>query len=64
MDEGPSREIRGTVRDWPASLIFIGALVWMAYWLDDATPPPLLYAIPLVGAVSWPLRRGTFTRNR
>lgn len=64
MDEDPSREIRGTVRDWPATLISIAVLVWLAYWLDDQMPPVLLYALPLVGAIAWPIRRGVFTRDR
>lgn len=64
MDEDTPREIRGTVRDWPATLISIAVLVWLAYWLDDQMPPPLLYALPLVGIVAWPIRRGVFTRGR
>lgn len=63
MDEDTSREIRGTMRDWPAALVSISALAWMAYLLDDRTPSPLLYALVLVGAVAWPIRRGVFRRK-
>ena len=62
-DESPT-DTRCTWRDWPAAMVFVGVVIWVAVAAGGGTPTWAVYALLAFGGVAWLIRRGAFSPRR
>ena len=64
MERDKAPDVRGTVRDWPAWIVFVGVVLWVGIAASGRQPTLLLFLLIAFGAVTWMIRRGVFSPRR
>lgn len=57
-------DTRGTWRDWPAAVVFVGVVIWVAIAISGRTPTVAVYVLLAFGGIAWLIRRGAFAPRR
>lgn len=60
----PKSTMRGTWRDWPARVLFVGVMFWLYLAVTGGTPTVVVYLWIGFGAIAWMLRAGAFSPRR